>query len=272
MLTSNAPNFLGAITMATAAGISPGLSPLSTIPLPTQAPAVDPSPGWWRIVLSGVLGINLLLAAGNVGATEPGVNVAASKFIMETVSAGLQMLSDARGDQAQREGLFEALVRQNVDIDRAARFVLGRYWNASTDIERQHFAEVHADYIAHTYAKALPYFSGTTLKVIRTTENGDEIEVKTLFDHDRASRPAFCLATTVYRNEPICRDTDARWDVDWLLHRTGDTFKIVDVDVEGASVLLTERAEFAALIEGAGGTVAGLTRIIEARVAGEPSS
>ncbi len=272
MLTSNAPNFLGAITMATAAGISPVLSPLSTIPLPTPAPSHDLSPGWWRIVLSGVLGINLLLAPGSAGATEPGVNVAASKFIMETISAGLQMLSDARVDQGQREGLFEALVRQNVDVARAARFVLGRYWNGSTDIERQHFAEVYANYIAHTYAKALPYFSGTTLKVIRTTQNGDDIEVKTLFDHDRASRPGVCLATTVYRSEPICRDADARWDVDWLLHRTGDAFKIVDVDVEGTSVLLTEREEFAALIERAGGTVAGLTRIIEARVVGQPSS
>jgi phospholipid transport system substrate-binding protein len=272
MLTSNVPSFLGALTMATAAGILPVLSPLSAIPLPTPAPANDVRPGWWRTVLSGALGINLLLAPGSVGATEPTVNVAASKFITETISAGLQMLNDARFDQTQRDSLFETLVRQNVDVDRAARFVLGRHWNSSTDIERQHFAAVYADYIAHTYAKALPYFNGANLKVVRTSENGDEIDVKTLFSHDRASRPAVCLATTMYRNEPICRDADARWDVEWLLHRTGAGFKIVDVDVEGASVLLNERDEFASLIEHAGGTVAGLTRIIEARLVGEPSS
>ena len=244
MQTSNA-RFLGAITMAAAAG-------------------------WWRIVLSGVSGIVLLLASGNVGATELGVNVEASKFITETVSAGREMLDDTRFDQAQGERLFEELIRQNVDFARAAKFVLGRYWGSATDMERQHFAEVYADYIARTYAKALPHFRGTTLEVVRTIEHGDEIEVKTLFNHDRASRPAVCSESAMYRNDPICRDANARWDVDWLLHRTDDAFKIVDVNVAGMSVLLNERDEFASILERAG--VAGLTRIIEARLVGEPSS
>lgn len=271
MLISNALTFLDARTMATAAGIVPVLSPLSAIPAPTSVPSNDVRTGWRRIVLSSVLGFNLLLAP-DVGATETGVNVAASKFITDTVSAGLQVLNDTRFDQGQRESRFDALVRQRVDAARAARFVLGRYWTSSTDMERRHFAEVYAGYIAHTYAKALPYLNGATLKVVRTTENGDEIEVKTLFNHDRASRPAVCWDTTVYRNDPMCRDADTRWAVDWLLHRTGDGFKIVDVEVEGESLLLNERDEFASLIKRAGGTIAGLTRIIEALVVGEPRS
>lgn len=272
MLTSNALSFLGTVTMATAAGILPVLSPLSAIPSPTPVRSADVRLGWRRILLSGVLGFNLLFAAGGVGAAEPGVNVEAGKFITATVSAGLQMLNDTRFDQGQRESRFDALVRQNVDAARAARFVLGRYWNSATDIERRRFAEVYAGYIAHTYAKALPYLNGATIKIVRTSENGDEIAVKTLFNHDRASRPAVCWDTTVYRNDPMCRDADTRWAVDWLLHRTSDGFKIIDVDVEGESLLLNERDEFASLIKRAGGTVAGLTQIIEALAVGEPRS
>jgi phospholipid transport system substrate-binding protein len=271
MLTSNALSFLGTVTMATAAGILPVLSPLSAIPQPTTVPSADVQPSWRRILLYGVFGFNLLFVTGGVGATEP-VNAEADKFITATVSAGLQMLNDTRFDQGQRESRFDALVRQNVDAVRAARFVLGHYWNSSTDLERRRFAEVYASYIARTYAKALPYLNGATIKVVRTSANGDEIEVKTLFNHDRASRPAVCWDTTVYRNDPMCRDADTRWAVDWLLHRTGDGFKIVDVGVEGESLLLNERDEFASLIKRAGGTVAGLTRIIEALVVGEPRS
>jgi ABC-type transporter MlaC component len=232
MLTSNVLSFLGTVTIATAAGILPALSPLSAIPSPTTVPSVDLRPGWRRILLYGVFGFNLLFAAGEVSATEP-VNDEASKCITATVSAGLQMLNDTRYDQGQRESRGNGPVRRSVDAGRAARFVLGRYWNAATDSERRRFAEVYAGYIAHTYAKALPYLNGATIKVVRTSENGDEIEVKTLFRHDSASRPAVCWDTTVYRNDPICRDADTRSALDWLLHRTSDGFKIIDVDVEG---------------------------------------
>jgi phospholipid transport system substrate-binding protein len=272
MLISTPVSFLGAKTITTAAGVLPAISPLSAIPLPTSAPLSDVRPGWRRIALSGMVGINLLLAPGVVGATQPDVSVEASKFIAETVSAGLQILHDTRLDQAQRGNRFDALVRQNVDVAGAARFVLGRYWNSSTDMERRRFAEVYANYVASTYAEALRYISGTTLKIVRATKNGDEIAVKTLFNHDRASTPAVCWGTTVYRSEPMCRDADARWEVNWLLHRGGDGFKIVDVNVDGESLLLNQRDEFASLIGRAGGTVAGLTGIIEARVGAEPSS
>ncbi len=159
------------------------------------------------------------------------------------------MLNETRFDQGQRENRFDALVRQNVDAARAARFVLGHYWNSSTDIECRRFAEVYAGHIAHTYAKVLPYLNGATIKVVRISENGDEIEVKTLFNHDHASRPPVCWDTTVYRSDPMCRDADTRWAVDWLLHRTSNGFEIVDV--EGESLLLNERNEFASLIKGA---------------------
>jgi phospholipid transport system substrate-binding protein len=235
-------------------------------------PSNDVRPRWWRIVLSAAVGTNLLLASGHVGATERPVNAEASKFITDTVSAGLQILNDAQPDQpSERERHFAALMRRNVDVTRAARFVLGRYWNSSTDMERRRFADVYADYIAHAYGKALPYFRGTTLKVVGTIGVGEDIKVKTIFDHDRA-RPAACWNSTLHRNDPMCRDTEARWDVGWLLHRTVDGFKIVDVDVEGESLLLNQRDEFTSLIAREGGTLGGLTRIIEARLSGEQNS
>jgi phospholipid transport system substrate-binding protein len=272
MRISNALSFLGAKTMAIAAGVVPVLSPLSAIPSPTPAPSSDVCPSWRRIVLSSIVGVNLLVAPGDAGATEAGVSVEAGKFITDTVTAGLQILQDPRLDQAQRESRLGALVLQNVDVAGAARFVLGRYWNSSTDMERRRFAGVYRNYIADTYAKALRYIGGTTLKVVRTTTNGNKIEVKTHFIHDRANKPAVCWGTTVYRSEPMCRDADAGWEVDWLLQRVGGGFKIGDVEVDGESLLLNQRDEFASLIGRAGGTVTGLTGIIEARVGAEPSS
>lgn len=68
-------------------------------------------------MLFGVEGFNLLLAP-SVGATEPCVNMKASKFVTDTLRRGA--------------------------------FVLGCYWNLSTETDGGVFAEVYARHIAHT--------------------------------------------------------------------------------------------------------------------------
>jgi phospholipid transport system substrate-binding protein len=46
--------------------------------------------------------------------------------------------------------------------------------------------------------------------------------------------------------------------VDWRLNARDGLYKISDVSVDGVSMVLTQRAEFAALIERHGGQLAGL--------------
>ncbi|MCZ6734504.1 MAG: ABC transporter substrate-binding protein, partial [Planctomycetota bacterium] len=46
--------------------------------------------------------------------------------------------------------------------------------------------------------------------------------------------------------------------LDWRLLRRGDTWRIVDVVVEGMSMALSQRSEFKAVIRGSGGRVEAL--------------
>ena len=46
--------------------------------------------------------------------------------------------------------------------------------------------------------------------------------------------------------------------VDWRVRRTGGAYRIVDVTVEGVSLAITQRDEFAAVIRSNGGQVEGL--------------
>jgi phospholipid transport system substrate-binding protein len=60
--------------------------------------------------------------------------------------------------------------------------------------------------------------------------------------------------------------------VSWRVHKGEDAYKIVDVDVEGVSMMLTQREEFASVIQRSGGTVSGLTQAIEQKIRGGESS
>jgi len=55
----------------------------------------------------------------------------------------------------------------------------------------------------------------------------------------------------------------------------GNDYKIVDAEVEGVSMALTERDEFASAIQQQGGTVAALNKALEQKLAsdqgGEPT-
>ena len=55
--------------------------------------------------------------------------------------------------------------------------------------------------------------------------------------------------------------------VDWLVAKGDNGYKIVDVDVEGVSMILTQREEFSSVIQRSGGTVAALNKELQQKLA-----
>ena len=51
--------------------------------------------------------------------------------------------------------------------------------------------------------------------------------------------------------------------VDWIVRKDGDGFRIADVSVEGVSMVLTQKQEFAAVIERSGGGVTALNKALQ---------
>jgi len=56
--------------------------------------------------------------------------------------------------------------------------------------------------------------------------------------------------------------------VDWRVRTAGGQPKIVDVVVEGVSMAVTQRSEFAAVIQRSGGRVAGLLTALRDKTGG----
>ena len=185
-----------------------------------------------------------VVLAGALAPAIPGAAAAdPAAMISNLGSQALQVLGkDAT--QSQRVARFRDLLREDFDVPGIARFVLGRYWNTATEEQRAEFTKLFEDYIAVAYATRLAEYTGETFKVIGSRPEADGAIVSS-----QILRPAGAA--------PV--------KVDWRV--TGRN-KISDVSVDGISMAVTQRSEFASVIQHNGGQVQGLITMLREKTAG----
>lgn len=171
----------------------------------------------------------------------------AAKFVGDMINQALDVLRDSQISTQDRNQRFTALLTADFDIPRISRFVLGRYWITASDAEREEFGRLFQRWVVRTYSARLDEYAGETVKVVGTKPQSEtDIVVETEVIHPSGAPPA---------------------KLDWLVRHKDDSFKVVDVDVEGVSMALTEKEEFASVIQRNGGTVADLNKALQDKLA-----
>jgi len=148
---------------------------------------------------------------------------------------------------AQRVARFHELFRDDFDVPGIARFVLGRYWKTATAEQQEEFVRLFEDYIALVYSSQLAAYSGETLKVTGS----------------RADPEGAIVASEIIRPSgapPV--------KVEWRLTDQHGIYKIRDVAVDGISMAVTQRSEFASVIQRNGGQVQGLIAMLREKTGG----
>jgi phospholipid transport system substrate-binding protein len=148
----------------------------------------------------------------------------AAAFVNQLESQGMQALS---APTAQRAARFRQLFQADFDAPEIARFVLGRYWNTFSPQQQQEFVGVFEDFTAHAYAEKLGQYAGSPFKVIGTRPGEGGTVVTS--EINRANGPAV--------------------KVDWHVVDRGGRFVVSDVVLDGVSMKVTERNEFAGIIQ-----------------------
>ena len=178
----------------------------------------------------------------------------AAALVDNLVRKGLQTLRDEQLTPDARQKQFAVILENDFDLPRIARFAVGRHWSMATEAERQRFVTVFERWIVITYTDRFSTYSGDGIKV--TGSRADSETTATVFSK---------LDRTGGGGSPT--------KIDWRVRREdGDDYRVVDVSVEGVSMLVTQREEFASVIQNNGGTVSGLTKALENRVSGGKTS
>jgi phospholipid transport system substrate-binding protein len=170
-------------------------------------------------------------------------------FVDDLVQRALVLIRDKQLSDSTRDKQFKALLAQNFDIPRIARFVLGRYWTTANAQDRNTFNDLYEQWVVRIYSSRFKDYSGETVKVTGARPESDtSYIVQSQLIHPNGSPPT---------------------NVNWRVRKEDNGFKILDVDVEGVSLALTEREDFESAIQRNGGSVASLNEAMQKKLTGE---
>jgi len=187
----------------------------------------------------------LLAAATSVSAAEG----EPSKVIRLTTDAATQVLqrTDISADEKRKQ--IEDIVKQYFDFQTLARLTLARHWKELSPEQQAQFTREFERHLSITYGKNVESYNNE--KVVITgerQENGGDSTVKT-----RIARPQGNDILVDYR----LRMGDGRWQV-------------IDVIIEGVSLVANYRSQFQDIISRQGGAVRLIDVLREKNARGEP--
>ena len=197
-----------------------------------------------RIFAAAAIGLAVLVFA--TGASRASSNGdPALTFIQSLGDQAIEALRDNLDSTfEEREAAFREVMVRGFDIPVVGRFVLGRHWRTATREQRKDYMAIFVDFIVRVYASRFDSYGGElfTARSVIDDESGDKIVRAEIV------RPS--------GGDPI--------GVDFRVRMRDEGYKVIDISVEGISMLHTHRVEFASVINRKG--IDGLLGDLRARV------
>ncbi len=175
----------------------------------------------------------LLFSFSAVGVPASANDGEAGKFILTLGKRAVSVLSNKENSTfAEREFAFRQILVEGFHMNTMSRFVLGRYWRSATSAQRSAYNALFVDFIVRVYASRFGSY------------NGEHFEIKKII-------PSNAKGDCIVRAQ-IQRPSAVPIGVDFRVRQIEGSYKVVDVTVEGISLLHTHRVEFASVINRGG--------------------
>ncbi|MBP7001648.1 phospholipid-binding protein MlaC [Amaricoccus sp.] len=163
--------------------------------------------------------------------------------LVQGLSDQLIALLRSGRSEAQLYGEFEKLLARYGDIPVVAGSVLGPPWRGATPAQKQAFVAAFQTYLSRKYGKQFRDYQNASIRIVRARDAGKSgVLVETRVD--RPGRDGFT--------------------VEWQVSERGGAPKVINLIIEGVSMLTNERAEIGAQYEAAGGNLDKLIASLKA--------
>ena len=170
-----------------------------------------------------------------------------SKYFVENLGKQvIEKVSNVNLSESERIVNFRNLYLDSFDNYYISRFVLGQYWKRLDSNMRKQFIEIFNDYIVNTYAPKFKGWEGTFKATDSLLENNYYNVKMNVLNKDG---PTLKFMWKIYLDK-------------------NKNFKILDVNIDGVSMLVTQRAEFMSVIKNNPRGVIGLIEAMEKKTSG----
>lgn len=158
----------------------------------------------------------------------------AEEVVMSTADEVLARLTSERealdADPGIIYGLINEIVIPHFDFVSMSKWVLGKTsWKGASEGQREQFVDEFRTLLVRTYAKALLEYSNEAIEYLPTEDNPNSnlVVIKTKINQVGSS--------------PV--------PIDYRMHVSGGEWKVVDIVVDGVSLIATYRGSFASEIK-----------------------
>ena len=149
---------------------------------------------------------------------------AEEKFVSNFADNAISILSNESLNASQKNIQFTELVMSSIDMNLISKFVLSKYWKLATDDQKKAYLAAFKQYFISSYANKLDQYSGE--KVVIVSSN--------------AAKKFVIVKSNIVRD-----GTDTlKIELDWRLLTRDSQTKIIDLSIEGISLIIAQREEF----------------------------
>jgi phospholipid transport system substrate-binding protein len=170
----------------------------------------------------------LAIAAMVIAPFAMAETVAPDVLVKNTANDVLEIIKKDKdiqsGDMKKITALAEEKILPHFDFDTMSKSVLGKNWHDANKDQQDRFITEFRTMLVRTYASALAKYRNQTIdyKPFRAQAGDTRVTVKT----------------------QILQPGGPALPVDYVLKQTGDDWKVVDISIEGVSLVTNYRGQF----------------------------
>lgn len=155
-------------------------------------------------------------------------------FTANVAGQVLNIIHNPNTTLSSKKAMLENTFMQVVDLPWIAQFVAGKSWGTANDTQRKRFTALYAKYLTGTYLAGLDEKSVNSLQDIKVTN------IEDAFDD------AFIVQTQMV----MAQGDNVK--VDYLVRERDGSRKVIDITLQGVSLLRSHRQELGAMAEAKG--------------------
>ncbi len=174
------------------------------------------------------------------------VKTPTGQFVQNLGDTVIAIVADKKITPDQRTEKFREILRTSFDLQTIGRFVIGRTWNTATPDQQQEYMRLFQELVIKNYGSQMSLYTGEGFQVVNTRiESEKDTVVNSQITHPDGSQPTL---------------------VDWRVRLRDGKLGIIDVVVEGVSLSVTQRQEYASVIQRNDGQIEGLLALMRQQI------
>ena len=187
-----------------------------------------------RALMLGVAAVAVLSA---LGGPARAVSTGQAQALVTQLAGELTSLVNSGRSEAQMYAGFEAILQRYADMPAVGASVLGPAWRGASAGQKQAFVAAFQRYLSRRYGKQFRAYTNARINVTGARDGGK---------------------AGVLVSSKVVRPGQEDIAVDWQVSDRSGSVLVVNLIIEGVSMLANERAQVGAILDAQRGSIDGL--------------